>query len=70
MQKEVTALKRLTMNELRARYAELFGDQTRTGNRTWLLRPIAWRMQALADGGRSERARQRAAELLTTALET
>ncbi len=67
VQKEVTALKRLTINDLRAKYAELFGDQTRTGNRTWLLRRIAWRMQALAEGGLSERARQRAAELANDA---
>jgi Protein of unknown function (DUF2924) len=67
VQKEVSALKRLTIKDLRAKYAELFGDQTRTGNRTWLLRRIAWRMQAVAEGGLSERARQRAAELANDA---
>ena len=49
--KEVAALERLTMHELRARYAELFGDATETGNRHWLVRRIAWRLQALAGGG-------------------
>jgi hypothetical protein len=60
---EVAALKRLTIHELRDRFAELFGEPTRAGNRTWLVRRIAWRLQALAEGDLSERARQRAAEL-------
>ena len=65
--KEVAALERLTMHELRARYAELFGDATGTGNRHWLVRRIAWRLQALAGGGLSERAQRRAAELANDA---
>jgi hypothetical protein len=60
---EVTALQRLTIHELRDKFAELFGEPTRAGNRTWLVRRIAWRLQALAEGDLSERARQRAAEL-------
>ena len=31
--KEVAALQRMTVKELRARYAEVFGDETRTGNK-------------------------------------
>lgn len=61
--KELAALRRLTPKELRARYAEVFGEPTTTGNRTWLVRRIAWRLQALAEGDLSERARTRAAEL-------
>jgi len=60
---EVAALKRLTIHELRDRFAELFGEPTRAGNRTWLVRRIAWRLQALVEGDLSERTRQRAAEL-------
>jgi hypothetical protein len=60
---EVAALRRLTIHELRDRFAELFGEPTRAGNRTWLIRRIAWRLQALAEGDLSDRARQRAAEL-------
>jgi hypothetical protein len=48
---------------LRARYAELFGEPTRAGNRAWLIKRIAWRLQALAEGDLSQRARQRALEL-------
>ena len=63
MGKEVAALQRSSVKELRARYAEVFGDETRTGNKVWLVKRIAWRLQAIAEGGLSERARQRAAEL-------
>ena len=61
--KEVAALKRLTMQELRARYAAVFGEATPSGNRAWLVKRVIWRLQALAEGDLSERARQRAAEL-------
>jgi hypothetical protein len=61
---EVEGLARLTIAELRARFAELFGEPLpRTGNRAWLMRRIAWRLQALEEGGLSDRARARAAEL-------
>jgi hypothetical protein len=61
--KEVAALKRMTTKELRTKYGELFGEPTVTGNRTWLVKRLGWRLQVLAEGGLSERARQRAAEL-------
>ena len=57
------ALERLRLADLRARFAELFGEPTRSTNRTWLIRRLAWRLQALAEGDLSQRARQRAAEL-------
>jgi hypothetical protein len=65
--KEVAALPRLGFADLRARYAELFGETTRAGNRAWLVRRIASRLQALAEGDLSDRARQRAAELVNDA---
>jgi hypothetical protein len=60
---EVAALQRLTVGQLRQRFAELFGEATPASNRTWLVKRIAWRLQALAEGDLSERARRRAAEL-------
>jgi Protein of unknown function (DUF2924) len=60
---EVAALQRLTIGQLRQRFAELFGEATPASNRTWLVKRIAWRLQALAEGDLSERARRRAAEL-------
>src|SRR5262249_19547728 len=65
--KEVAALQRLTIGELRRRYAEAFGERPTTNNRPWLVKRIAWRLQALAEGDLSERARQRAAELANDA---
>ena len=60
---EVATLERLSVGQLRQRFAELFGETTKASNRTWLVKRIAWRLQALAEGDLSERARRRAAEL-------
>jgi len=65
--KEVAAMRRLTVNELRAKYADVFGEETKARHKEWLVRRIAWRMQALAEGHVSERARQRASELANDA---
>jgi hypothetical protein len=66
--KEVAALRRLSSHDLRSKYAELFGGQAcATNNRVWLIKRIAWRMQALAEGDLSQRARQRALELANDA---
>jgi hypothetical protein len=61
--KEVAALEAMTVAELRAKYAQVFGEETRVGNKAWLVKRIIWRLQALAEGDLSERARRRAAEL-------
>ena len=65
--REVAALQRLGAKQLRVRYAEVFGEQTPAHNKTWLIRRIAWRLQALAEGDLSERARRRAEELANDA---
>ncbi len=64
---DLAALPRLTTSELRVRYAEVFGEQPPTWNRVWMLKRLAWRLQALAEGGLSERARRRAEELANDA---
>jgi hypothetical protein len=64
---EVAALMRQTVGELRARYVQVFGEPTRTWHRDWLIKRIAWRLQAQAEGDLSERARRRAAELANDA---
>ena len=63
LDQELAALPRLTAAVLRFRYAQVFGETTRVGNKAWLVKRIAWRLQALAEGDLSERARRRAAEL-------
>jgi hypothetical protein len=60
---EVAVLQRLSIGQLRQRFAELFGETTHAGNKIWLIKRIAWRLQALAEGDLSERARRRAEEL-------
>ncbi len=56
--REVAALKWMTVKELRGRYAEVFVETTRSGNKDWLWKRIGWRMQANAKGGLEERARR------------
>jgi transposase len=60
----LAALRHTTPQQHRARHAELFGELPSSRNRAWLLKRLAWRVQALAEGDLSERARQRAAELI------
>ena len=67
MNKELAILGRMTTGDLVAKYAEVFGESTKSRHKGWLLRRIAWRMQALETGGISERARRRAAELANDA---
>lgn len=61
--KELATLQKLGMNDLRARYAKVFGETTRAGNREFLTKRILWRMQSKAEGTLSERALRRAEEL-------
>jgi hypothetical protein len=61
--KEVAALERMTVKQLKERYGQVFGESTTANNRTWLFKRIVWRLQALAEGDLSERARARATEL-------
>ena len=44
---EVAALQRLSAGQLRQRFAEVFGEATRAGNKIWLVKRIAWGMQAI-----------------------
>lgn len=61
--KELAALEKMTIGDLHNRYAELFGERIQSRHRVYLVRRIAWRIQANAEGGLSERARVRAAQL-------
>jgi hypothetical protein len=62
--KELAALEAMTMAELRNRYGQVFGEETWMVNKAWLVKRIVWGIQAQAEGGLSERARRRAAELV------
>ena len=65
--KEVAAMQRMTVAELRGKYAEVFGEETRCRHKEYLWRRIIWRMQALEEGDLSDRARRRAEELANDA---
>jgi hypothetical protein len=67
MASQISALQRLTVKELRDKFGEVFGEATNAGNRDWLIKRVAWRMQALAEGGLTERAQRRAEELANEA---
>lgn len=61
--KEQAALERMTAGQLAERFAELFGEQTHSRHRTYLIRKILWKLQTREAGGLSERAVKRAKEL-------
>ncbi len=61
--REIESLRRAGMADLRNKYQEVFQEQTRSKHREHLFRRIAWRLQALAEGDLSERARGRAHQI-------
>jgi hypothetical protein len=65
--KEVAALQQMTVGQLQQRYVEVFGEPVRSRHRQYLIRRIAWRLQANAERGLSERALRRAEELANVA---
>jgi len=60
---QISALKRMTVADLRKRHLEAFGEPNPSSNKTYLIKRIAWRLQSQAFGGLSEHARRRAEEL-------
>lgn len=67
VRREIEALRHMTLAQLKKRYVEVFGEETRSHHKHFLFRRIAWRIQALAEGGLSERARCRAMEIANDA---
>jgi len=60
---EIESLRRASMTGLREKFREVFQEEARSRHRGHLFRRIAWRLQALADGDLTERARGRANEI-------
>src|SRR5580658_6818184 len=48
---------------LKKRYRELFGEESKSSNKQYLFRRIAFRLQANAEGDLSERARRRIGDI-------
>ncbi|MEO2014520.1 MAG: DUF2924 domain-containing protein [Fuerstiella sp.] len=67
IEEDVAALQQMSTDELRDRYTEVFVEQPRSRHKVYLIRKIAWRLQANAEGDLSERARRRAEELAADA---
>jgi hypothetical protein len=60
---EIERLRRASLAGLRGKYREVFQEETRSRHREHLFRRIAWRLQALAEGDLSQRARDWAGEI-------
>lgn len=67
---EIERARCLTASTLRAGYRELLGEESTSSNRELLFRRIAWQLQADAEGGLSQRARDRILELADDAERT
>jgi len=59
----IEALADLKIPALKKRYRELFGEESKSSNKQFLFRRIAYRLQANAEGDLNERARRRAADI-------
>ena len=59
----IDQLRQMTTAQLRLKYHELFGCASHSNHKGYLVRRLAWRLQSLAGGGLSERARQYAREI-------
>jgi hypothetical protein len=67
LEAKIAALRQLPSTALRAKYRELYGEESRSGNRQFLFRRVAWRLQSLTEGDLPERARLKALELANDA---
>jgi Protein of unknown function (DUF2924) len=67
LREQIESLRHMTVGQLKAKYPEVFGEVSRSNHKQFLFRRIAWRMQANAYGGLSERARRRALEIANDA---
>ena len=67
LNQHIDQLRHMTTAQLQLKYRELFGQPSHSNHKDYLFRRVAWRMQAVAEGGLSERARAYAREIATDA---
>ena len=67
LNQHIDQLRHMTTAQLQLKYHELFGQASHSNHKGYLFRRVAWRMQAVAEGGLSERAREYAREIATDA---
>lgn len=60
---QLRSLEKMATGELAEKYREVFGVPTRTRNKDYLRKRVAWRIQELAEGGLSPRALERIEQL-------
>lgn len=65
--REIEMLRSLSVPKLKERFLEVYGEPSRSNHKEHLVRRIAWRIQAMKDGGITDRARRRARELANDA---
>ncbi|MCZ6597060.1 MAG: DUF2924 domain-containing protein [Planctomycetota bacterium] len=61
--RQLAELRDMTVGQLRDKYREVFGEPSRSRNKVYLRKKVAWRIQELAEGGLSDRARSLLEEL-------
>ena len=66
--RQIHRLRQMTVGELRVEWEKLYGQATRSRNRDYLWRRLAWRLQELEHGGLSDCAKARIEELATDAF--
>jgi len=61
---QLAELRGMTVAQLKVKWLELFGEPTASRNKAYLRKRLGYRVQELAEGGLSRRARDRIEELL------
>ena len=64
---EIARLPDLRVADLQERYEQVFGEECRSRNKQYLIRRIAWRLQANEEGGLSASTLKKAEELAVDA---
>lgn len=63
IREQIEGLRHMTTGQLKKKYSEVFGEESRSNHKQFLFRRVAWRIQANEWGGLTERARLRALEI-------
>ena len=64
---QLAALEQMSVAELREKWLEIYGQPTTAGNRPYLKKQLAWKIQAMVEGGLSQRAKALIEELAAEA---
>jgi hypothetical protein len=65
---QIARLQTMSVGELRVEWQRLYNEPTRSRNRVYLWRRLAWRVQEIAYGGLSDAAKTRLRELTPSSL--